>query len=67
MPKAAGSSSRVGDDVRFDGLNHYVAQVPEGKRRRCAGFNCTSKGRTMCFKCDVGLCIECFMKFHTKN
>ncbi|KAI4459501.1 hypothetical protein MML48_6g00004129 [Holotrichia oblita] len=62
---AAASTSRVSDDLRYDGLLHYI-YVPENKRRRCAGIDCKSRGRTMCSKCDVGLCIECFRIFHTK-
>lgn len=47
--------------VRFDGMHHYVAPC----RRRYAGTDCKSFGRTMCTKCDVGLCVPCFAKYHT--
>lgn len=63
---AAASDSRVADNIRYDGLHHYVISVPENKRRRCAGTGCSSRGRTMCCKCDVGLCIDCFRNFHIK-
>ncbi|KAK9679078.1 Transposase IS4 [Popillia japonica] len=55
---ATASTSRVSDDLRYDGLHHYMMYVPKNKRRRCAGIDCNSRGRTMCCKCDVGLCIE---------
>ncbi len=74
-PKGAGrpstslssvSLNRVSDDLRYDSKNHLVISVPNKKRRRCAGEGCSSHIRTMCQKCDVGLCIECFVIFHTK-
>lgn len=53
-------------DIRFDNIDHFVIPIPNKKRRRCAGTLCKSVGRTMCKKCDVGLCIECFYTFHKK-
>lgn len=61
------SGNRINDDVRYDATNHLVVQVPGGKRRRCAGEGCSSVGRTMCEKCDLGMCIQCFKIFHTKT
>lgn len=58
--------NRISDDIRYDRTDHIVVSVPNNKRRRCAGEGCTSVGRTMCNKCDLGLCIECFKIFHTK-
>ncbi|KAJ8931731.1 hypothetical protein NQ314_015321 [Rhamnusium bicolor] len=66
VPKAAGSNFRVCNDIRYDGLHHYVIPVPEGKRRRCGGDNCGSRGRTMCCKCNIGFCVDCFRNFHTQ-
>ncbi|KAG5884925.1 hypothetical protein JTB14_001883 [Gonioctena quinquepunctata] len=73
-PKGAGkpatsrssvSLNRVSDDLRYDGRNHFL--VPnEGRKRRCAGEECSSSVLTKCRKCDVGLCIECNEIFHTK-
>ncbi|XP_067000883.2 uncharacterized protein [Anabrus simplex] len=48
--------------LRFDGLNHFVANC---NRRRCANEGCKSFGRTMCLKCNVGFCITCFATYHT--
>jgi hypothetical protein len=62
---ASSSSIRVSDEIRFDGLRHFVFPTDSGKRRRCAGSGCCSVGRTECRKCDVGLCIACFALFHT--
>lgn len=54
-------------DTRFDGLHHYIKKIE--KKRRCVGLNCTGKSsavRFECMKCNVGLCIECFVAFHTR-
>lgn len=59
------SDSRVCDDIRYNGMNHLVISTPEKKRRRWAGEGCTSVGRTMCKKCNVSLCMECFSIFHS--
>lgn len=59
------SCNRISDDVRYDGINHLVIPTSEKKRKRCAGEGCNSSIRTMCLKCNVGLCIECFRIFHT--
>ena len=53
-------------DTRYDGLNHLVERVKDNKKRRCAGAECKSIIRTQCKKCDVGLCIDCFVRYHTK-
>ncbi|KAL1516154.1 hypothetical protein ABEB36_000073 [Hypothenemus hampei] len=62
------NSRRIGgiaDDLRLDNIGHYIVPIPDDKRRRCAGEDCNSRGRTMCCKCDVGLCVNCFKKYHT--
>lgn len=64
--KTSVSLNRVSDNLRYDELNHLVVETPEKKRRRCAGEGCSSSVRTMCKKCDVGLCVPCFYIFHTK-
>lgn len=75
-PKAAGrkaiskhstSRKRVSDDIRYDKLEHYVIEVPNKKRKRCAGEKCHSVVRTQCEKCELGICIRCFKKFHKKK
>lgn len=50
------------NSIRYDGLHHYVSSC---NRRRCAGTGCKTFGRTMCSKCDVGLCVSCFASYHT--
>ncbi|KAJ8911109.1 hypothetical protein NQ315_003371 [Exocentrus adspersus] len=74
QPKGAGRTStstssvtlnRVSDDLRYDKRDHFVVRIPQNKRRRCTGEGCASSGRTMCNKCNVGLCIDCFCLFHT--
>jgi len=59
------SCNIISDDIRYDGKEHLVIPTPQKKRRRCTGEGCSSSGRTMCCKCNVGLCIECFKLFHT--
>lgn len=62
------SDSRISDDIRYDGKDHLVRSIGEDKtkKKRCAYRSCKSIVRTMCNKCNVGLCINCFMPFHTK-
>jgi len=64
--RPSSASSRVPEGIRFDRLDHHVIPTVDGKRKRCAGAMCTSSVRTMCNKCDVGLCVDCFKTFHTK-
>ena len=59
------SCNRVSDDIRYDGRDHFVVMTLENKRRHCAGDGCSSSGRTMCEKCNVGLCVDCFKIFHS--
>lgn len=54
------------NDIRYDKEDHLIVKVPNNKRRRCAAALCKSVGRTMCKKCDVGLCTGCFYSFHKK-
>lgn len=63
--KASVSKGRLPDSIRYDGKNHYIIQNLGNKRRRCAGEYCKSVGRTACSKCDVGLCVSCFLTYHT--
>lgn len=65
LQKTKGRPRVVNTDIRYDGIQHYVANVPDGKRRRCSYENCNGRGRTMCNKCDKDLCISCFIPFHT--
>lgn len=65
VPKAVASDSRVSNDIRYDRLHHYVVSIPDSKRRR-DDENCNNRGRTMCYKCNIGLCIDCFRSSHTQ-
>lgn len=62
--KSSVTLNTVPDDARYDRIDHLIARIPGGKR--CAGEGCSSSGRTMCNKCNVGLCVDCFSIFHTK-
>lgn len=66
LPKRPGPSTKIPDEARYDGRDHLVELVEHGMRRRCAGAFCKSKGRTQCKKCNVGLCVTCFVPYHTK-
>ena len=55
-------SQRLPDDVRFDGIKHYIR--PIASRRVCA--QCGKRSTRICSKCDVGLHDYCFEDFHAK-
>ncbi|KAF0768924.1 piggyBac transposable element-derived protein 3-like [Aphis craccivora] len=40
--------------------------VQHTEKKRCAGKNCNSTVRTICSKCSVGFCINCFKPFHSQ-
>lgn len=66
-PSSSSANSKVSPDIRLDGRGHLVEYIPNNKRRRCGGQNHKgSSVRTQCRKCDIGLCIDCFIEFHTK-
>ncbi|XP_049813849.1 piggyBac transposable element-derived protein 3-like [Schistocerca nitens] len=62
-------SKRAKLDSRFDGREHYVAELPtdeitkkkEQLKCRCCHKNTT----TMCVKCDEPLHVCCFLSYHT--
>ena len=65
LPKSAGRKPKARPSTlekRYDGTNHLVR--PTEKKRRCA--NCPSIMRTECSKCNVGLCVKCFL-FTTRS
>lgn len=68
-PRISNSSRsfcKVSDDIRFDNTGHLLTAIPDGKKQRCAGENCKSIMRTMCIKCNVGLCLNCNINFHIR-
>src|SRR6476469_9304650 len=56
-------STRVTVELRSDGISHEL--VSNDTQRRCAV--CKSKSRRQCSKCNVGLHIDCFLKFHLSD
>lgn len=60
------TDSRISDSIRFDRMDHFIQHTEEKRKKRCAGSNCKSTVRTMCSKCKVGLCIDCFILFHCR-
>lgn len=73
LPKRRGPQSQkqqsngFNNEIRFDGLLHLVEFTPEKRRRRCGYEKCNSSVRTQCKKCNCGLCIGCFVPFHTRE
>lgn len=65
--KSSATGHKVSDEIRYDGTNHLLTNCAEGVRRRCANESCSSRTRTECIKCDVGLCVTCNFTFHTKK
>lgn len=63
---ASASNNRISDDIRFDRTDHLVQRTESNRKRRCAKTACKSIVRTMCRKCDVALCIDCFSAFHSR-
>ncbi|XP_039286653.1 piggyBac transposable element-derived protein 3 isoform X1 [Nilaparvata lugens] len=70
-PSLRPQSTPAFEELRYDGLNHIVIENEKKdgkkKKRRCARAGCKSFMRTSCKKCAVGLCIPCFLPFHTRN
>lgn len=62
----ASSDCRISDTIRYDGSNHLVKHTDGKKKKRCGRNECKSIIRTMCAKCGVGLCIDCFIPFHSR-
>lgn len=66
ISKSSITLNRVSDNLRYDGRDHLLVPTQNKKRKRCAGEGCSSSVRSMCSKCDVGLCLECNFIFHKK-
>lgn len=66
-PKSGSSTNvtRVLDDVRYIGIDHYLVETPE--KKRCPGDGCKKVPSSQCSKCDVGLCVTCNIGFHTNK
>ena len=61
--RPAALNVRVPADVRFDRMDHFVTDIP--KQLRCAA--CPGKAKTKCIKCNVGLHVACFVRFHQRR
>ena len=51
--------SKIATDVRFDRKEHFLQK--RNKQRRCQNKDCKGKPRTYCNKCNVTLCMACFI------
>lgn len=63
--QSPGRKRHVSENERLDRIDHFPRKTVNNKQRRCAGSNCKSTVRTECAKCNVGLCIDCFIAYHT--
>lgn len=67
--KAREPYRRVGtpaaDELRFDNIGHLVAKAAENRRGTCRCCH-ISRVSYVCVKCEVFLCIECFIQYHTR-
>ena len=68
-PKRSGRPSlskqakkRVPDEIRKSNTGHYLERTEMGKQRKCAV--CKVNVRKQCSRCDVGLHVDCFPKWH---
>lgn len=50
----------IQNTLRYDRLDHYV--IPQDRQTRCG--ECHQKTTTRCQKCNVGLHVKCFVKYH---
>jgi len=62
--RPSSTTSRVPEGIRYDRLDHHVIPTIDGKTKTCVGETGTFSVKTMCSKCDVGLCVYCFKIFH---
>lgn len=69
LPKNSGKKrSRVENQFRFDGMNHWVEHDQFQSGSRCKYEKCNKTIHTFCLKCDVYLCClgdrNCFESYH---
>ena len=62
--KKSHGPSKIAIDVRFDCKEHFLQKC--NKQRRCQNQECKAKPRTYCNNCNVTLCIDCFVPYHSK-
>ena len=56
--------SKIAYGVRFDRKEHFMQKRTQ--QRRCQNKECKGKPRTYCNKCNVTLCVGCFLPYHSK-
>ena len=49
-------------DPRYDNISHFICS--QGKQTKCG--HCHKKTTTRCIKCDRGIHVSCFLKYHSK-
>ena len=53
--------------LRYDEMRHLIAVIPNNKRLRCKNFGCSRIISTMCLRCNVRVCVQCFASYHTRS
>ena len=60
----SGRKVSVLDNIRYEGVDHSLCK--RTAQNRCQAPGCTGRPLSYCEKCQVTLCINCFLPFHTK-
>ena len=53
---------RVSKQIRENSHGHFIERTTDGKQRKCAV--CKKNARKQCTKCNVGLHIHCYKRWH---
>ena len=64
--RSAVKASQVPHEIRYDQKNHWPIQL-DGTTQRCKNPGCNRRGRFICSKCQIVLCVvgsKCFTQFH---
>ncbi|XP_043230325.1 piggyBac transposable element-derived protein 2-like [Amphibalanus amphitrite] len=51
--------------LRYDGIGHFPA--PLHGRRQCQLESCKLRSTKRCNKCDVAICLKCFVAYHQRS
>ena len=51
--------------LRYDGVGHFLA--PLNGRRQCQLESCKLRSTKRCVKCDVAICLKCFVSYHQRK
>ena len=57
--------SNIPVSLRYDGVGHLLA--PLNGRRQCQLESCKLRSTKRCVKCDVAICLKCFVSYHQRK